>query len=197
MAARWSHCYFWIVPTLSDFYEKFSSVFEILGSFHEMNHWQRSQRSRNRHLLRLQELNFGLELVFSCLGWKKSGKEIASPNFQSCERNQQLRFTLYWRQLWYCFCSIERINSKKKSHSRRPPAPGKPKLKPKPTPSLPRCKTIYPYDATDVDELSFQPDEIIEIIKEGKIPKSASPRFCCASVILYRWPTSCLWFKHG
>ena len=52
--------------------------------------------------------------------------------------------------------------------SRRPPAPGKPKLKPKPTPSLPKCKTIYPYDATDVDELSFQPDEIIEIIKEGK-----------------------------
>ena len=53
--------------------------------------------------------------------------------------------------------------------SRRPPAPGKPKLKPKPTPSLPRCKTIYPYDATDVDELSFQPDEIIEIIKEGNL----------------------------
>ena len=52
--------------------------------------------------------------------------------------------------------------------SKRPPAPGKPKLKPKPAPSLPRCKTIYPYDATDVDELSFQPDEIIEIIKEGK-----------------------------
>ncbi|KAJ7385321.1 Unconventional myosin-Ie [Desmophyllum pertusum] len=63
-------------------------------------------------------------------------------------------------------CGIERINSKKKSMSKRPPAPGKPKLKPKPTPSLPRCKTIYPYDATDVDELSFQPDEIIEIIKE-------------------------------
>lgn len=82
MAARWSHCYFWIVPTLSDFYEKFSGVFEILGSFHVMNHWQRSQRSRNRHLLRLQELNFGLELVFSCLESKKSGKEIASPNFQ-------------------------------------------------------------------------------------------------------------------
>lgn len=52
--------------------------------------------------------------------------------------------------------------------SKRPQAPGKPKLKPKPTPSLPKCKTIYPYDATDVDELSFQPDEIIEIVKEGK-----------------------------
>ncbi|KAL9988179.1 hypothetical protein ACROYT_G002589 [Oculina patagonica] len=62
--------------------------------------------------------------------------------------------------------SVERTNTKKKSMSKRPPAPGKPKLKPKPTPSLPKCKTIYPYDATDVDELSFQPDEIIEIIKE-------------------------------
>jgi len=39
-------------------------------------------------------------------------------------------------------------------------------LKPKPAQSLPKCKTIYPYDATDVDELSFQPDEVIEIIKE-------------------------------
>ena len=64
--------------------------------------------------------------------------------------------------------SIQRINSKKKSLTKRPQAPGKPKLKPKPTPSLPQCKTIYPYDATDVDELSFQPDEIIEIVKEGK-----------------------------
>lgn len=67
------------------------------------------------------------------------------------------------------FFSIERINSKKKSLSKRPPAPGKPRLKPKPAPSLPRCKTLWPYDATDVEELSFQPDEIIEIIKEGKI----------------------------
>lgn len=63
-------------------------------------------------------------------------------------------------------CGIERMNSKKTSLSKRPPAPGKPKVKPKPTPTLPRCKTIYPYDATDVDELSFEPDEIIEIIKE-------------------------------
>ncbi|KAK2553283.1 Unconventional myosin-If [Acropora cervicornis] len=58
------------------------------------------------------------------------------------------------------------MNSKKMSLSKRPPAPGKPKVKPKPTPTLPRCKTIYPYDATDVDELSFESDEIIEIIKE-------------------------------
>lgn len=58
--------------------------------------------------------------------------------------------------------------------SRRPPAPGKPKLKPKPAPSLPKCKTIYPYDATDVDELSFQPDEVIEIIKEGKKTSKAT-----------------------
>lgn len=52
--------------------------------------------------------------------------------------------------------------------SKRPAAPGKPRLKPKPSPTLPKCKTIYPYDATDVDELSFQPDEIIEIVKEGE-----------------------------
>jgi hypothetical protein len=34
-------------------------------------------------------------------------------------------------------------------------------------PSLPKCRTLYPYDAADVDELTFQPGETIEIVKEG------------------------------
>jgi len=52
-------------------------------------------------------------------------------------------------------------------------------LKPKPAQSLPKCKTIYPYDATDVDELSFQPDEVIEIIKEGKKTSKATTNLFC------------------
>ncbi|XP_077175762.1 unconventional myosin-Ie-like isoform X2 [Paroedura picta] len=50
------------------------------------------------------------------------------------------------------------------------PVPGggraKPKPKPKPQPRLPQCRALYTYDAHDTDELSFNADEVIEIIKE-------------------------------
>ncbi|XP_063001784.1 unconventional myosin-Ie-like [Elgaria multicarinata webbii] len=50
------------------------------------------------------------------------------------------------------------------------PIPGggraKPKPKPKPQPRLPQCRALYAYDAQDTDELSFNADDFIEIIKE-------------------------------
>ncbi|XP_059364197.1 unconventional myosin-Ie-like [Carassius carassius] len=46
------------------------------------------------------------------------------------------------------------------------PGSGGPKPKPKPRPRIPQCRAIYAYDAQDTDELSFQTDEIIEIICE-------------------------------
>ncbi|KTF75500.1 hypothetical protein cypCar_00016302 [Cyprinus carpio] len=50
------------------------------------------------------------------------------------------------------------------------PLPGsggpKPKPKPKPRPRTPQCRAVYAYDAQDTDELSFQADEIIEILFE-------------------------------
>lgn len=51
-----------------------------------------------------------------------------------------------------------------------PPGGGRPKPKPKPPakPSLPKCKTLYVYDAQDTDEISFNAGELIEIIKEGE-----------------------------
>jgi myosin-1 len=32
---------------------------------------------------------------------------------------------------------------------------------------VPQCKALYAYDAQDTDELSFNADDIIDIIKEG------------------------------
>lgn len=46
------------------------------------------------------------------------------------------------------------------------PGSGGPKPKPKPRPRTPQCRALYAYDAQDTDELSFQADDIIEIIYE-------------------------------
>uniref|UniRef100_A0A665VUR1 Osteoclast-stimulating factor 1 n=1 Tax=Echeneis naucrates TaxID=173247 RepID=A0A665VUR1_ECHNA len=50
--------------------------------------------------------------------------------------------------------------------SRPPPGGGRPKPAPKPKPQVPQCKALYAYDAQDTDELSFNADDIIDIIKE-------------------------------
>ncbi|KAF7211942.1 unconventional myosin-Ie isoform X2 [Nothobranchius furzeri] len=52
------------------------------------------------------------------------------------------------------------------SANRPTPGGGRPKPAPKPKPQLPQCKALYVYDAQDTDELSFNPEDIIDIIKE-------------------------------
>lgn len=47
------------------------------------------------------------------------------------------------------------------------PGSGRPKPAPKPKPRTPQCKALYTYDAQDTDELSFQADDVIEIVTEG------------------------------
>ena len=75
----------------------------------------------------------------------------------------------HWIQSCYFSRIIRNIESKK-GNSRRPPAPGRPKPKPglPPKPSLPKCRTLYAYDAQDTEELSFNAGEIIELLKEGR-----------------------------
>uniref|UniRef100_A0A8C9Z2C2 Osteoclast-stimulating factor 1 n=1 Tax=Sander lucioperca TaxID=283035 RepID=A0A8C9Z2C2_SANLU len=52
------------------------------------------------------------------------------------------------------------------SASRPAPGGGRPKPAPKPKPQVPQCKALYAYDAQDTDELSFNADDVIDIIKE-------------------------------
>ncbi|XP_051985859.1 unconventional myosin-Ie-like isoform X1 [Xyrauchen texanus] len=54
----------------------------------------------------------------------------------------------------------------RQSTSRPTPGGGRPKPAPKPKPQVPQCKALYAYDAQDTDELSFNADDIIEIVKE-------------------------------
>ncbi|XP_053559787.1 unconventional myosin-Ie [Bombina bombina] len=50
------------------------------------------------------------------------------------------------------------------------PVPGggrtKPVPKPKPQPAVPLCRALYAYDAQDTDELSFNADDVLEIVRE-------------------------------
>uniref|UniRef100_A0A452QQI2 Myosin IE n=1 Tax=Ursus americanus TaxID=9643 RepID=A0A452QQI2_URSAM len=55
---------------------------------------------------------------------------------------------------------------RRQTSSRPPPAGGRPKPQPKPKPQVPQCKALYAYDAQDTDELSFNANDIIDIIKE-------------------------------
>ena len=66
------------------------------------------------------------------------------------------------------FFSISRNISGKIKNSKRPPAPNRPRPGLPPKPSLPKCTTLYAYDAQDTEELSFNAGETIEVLKEGK-----------------------------
>ncbi|KAI1886016.1 hypothetical protein AGOR_G00209700 [Albula goreensis] len=46
------------------------------------------------------------------------------------------------------------------------PGGGRPKPAPKPKPRAPHCRALYAYDAQDTDELSFNAEDIIEILTE-------------------------------
>ncbi|KAG8575870.1 hypothetical protein GDO81_009692 [Engystomops pustulosus] len=56
--------------------------------------------------------------------------------------------------------------ARRQTSNRPPPGGGRPKPQPKPKPQVPQCKALYAYDAQDTDELSFNANDIIEIIKE-------------------------------
>ncbi|XP_034265184.1 unconventional myosin-Ie isoform X2 [Pantherophis guttatus] len=52
--------------------------------------------------------------------------------------------------------------------SRPPPAGGRPKPRPQPQPKpqVPQCRALYAYDAQDTDELSFNANDIIDLLRE-------------------------------
>ncbi|CAK6982730.1 LOW QUALITY PROTEIN: myosin IEb [Scomber scombrus] len=56
---------------------------------------------------------------------------------------------------------------RRRSKEFRPvPGTGRPKPAPKPKPRSPQCRALYAYDAQDTDELSFNTDDVIEILTE-------------------------------
>nr|XP_033776611.1 LOW QUALITY PROTEIN: unconventional myosin-Ie [Geotrypetes seraphini] len=58
--------------------------------------------------------------------------------------------------------------ARRQTTNRPPPAGGRPKPQPKPKPQVPQCRALYAYDAQDTDELSFNANDTIDIIKEDQ-----------------------------
>lgn len=66
-------------------------------------------------------------------------------------------------------CSIIHYSLHRRISKEVKPVPGSgvPKPAPRPKPRSPQCRALYAYDAQDTDELSFNANDIIDILNEG------------------------------
>lgn len=75
--------------------------------------------------------------------------------------------------------SWPRSMQRRRSLTQRPPPAQRPK--PQPKAAVPRCQALYQYIGQDVDELSFNVGDIIDILLEGTagpLPCPALPSLC-------------------
>uniref|UniRef100_A0A8C9THF7 Osteoclast-stimulating factor 1 n=1 Tax=Scleropages formosus TaxID=113540 RepID=A0A8C9THF7_SCLFO len=72
-----------------------------------------------------------------------------------------------WLFLFQPFSSLFlRVHRRRSKEYKPEPGSGRPKPAPRPKPRSPQCRALYAYDAQDTDELSFNADDIIDIINE-------------------------------
>ncbi|XP_046892633.1 myosin IEb [Hypomesus transpacificus] len=58
------------------------------------------------------------------------------------------------------------LHRRRSKEYKPPPGANRPKPAPRPKPRTPQCRALYAYDAQDTDELSFNPDDVIEVLTE-------------------------------
>lgn len=133
------------------------------------NHFMHSKTERNKPLsLNLQNK------IGDCSVTDSAVQPVQSPQFS--EMNKQFNITNKVQALAKEVQKIQSINFKTGSGNQKlnekqqkpSPAYGKPKPKPptRPKPALPKCEALYSYDAQDVDELTFDVGDLIEVIKQ-------------------------------
>lgn len=70
-------------------------------------------------------------------------------------------------------CDTCRLQRRRSKEVKPVPGAGRPKPAPRPKPRSPQCRALYAYDAQDTDELSFNADDVIEILTEGTASSSS------------------------
>lgn len=79
-----------------------------------------------------------------------------------------MRVVIFFHLSLLKFFSVHGRLQRRRSKEVKPlPGAGRPKPAPKPKPRVPQCRALYAYDAQDTDELSFNADDVIEILSEG------------------------------
>lgn len=63
----------------------------------------------------------------------------------------------------FSFLSLCHRKQRKRSISQRPP----PVPKPQPRPQGPRCRALYQYIGQDSDEITFEVNDVLDLLKEG------------------------------
>lgn len=76
----------------------------------------------------------------------------------------KLKKLSWFHERHHFVCRLQRRRSKEVKPL---PGAGRPKPAPKPKPRSPQCRALYAYDAQDTDELSFNAEDVIEILSEG------------------------------
>ena len=71
-------------------------------------------------------------------------------------------------------CVACRLQRRRSKEVKPVPGAGRPKPAPRPKPRSPQCRALYAYDAQDTDELSFNADDVIEILTEGTASSSTT-----------------------
>lgn len=81
--------------------------------------------------------------------------------------------------------SLCQSKQRKRSISQRPP----PAPKPQPRPQGPRCRALYQYTGQDVDEISFDVNDVFDLIKEGAWVKAGKSEQVFPGVTVQQWMT--------
>lgn len=84
-------------------------------------------------------------------------------------RSKERFFSAHTCYMFSSFCSLIHYSLHRRMSKEVKPVPGAglPKPAPRPKPRSPQCRALYAYDAQDTDELSFNADDVIEILNEG------------------------------
>uniref|UniRef100_A0A667YP25 Osteoclast-stimulating factor 1 n=1 Tax=Myripristis murdjan TaxID=586833 RepID=A0A667YP25_9TELE len=83
-----------------------------------------------------------------------------------CRRNKSASVPAAHVTLLLCFLSS--LHRRRSKEVKPLPGGGLPKPAPRPKPRGPQCRALYAYDAQDTDELSFNADDVIDILTEDK-----------------------------